>query len=115
MIRKRKKTARPSLRFEIINEAWRKYPDGREVCLDTGRGCTEYTHRTVLMVVRQKNMCADCGKFMFSTDATFDHEIPRGLGGAFRDDRIEIDGTPVNRAVHFWCNSKRGSKRLNKE
>jgi hypothetical protein len=41
--------------------------------------------------------------------ATFDHENGRSAGK--RDDRIEIDGKPINAAVHKSCNSARGSTR----
>jgi hypothetical protein len=36
-----------------------------------------------------------------------DHIDPRGMGGAYRDDH------PQNiQAVHFWCNSEKGSTRI---
>lgn len=109
---KRPKTNRPSLRFEIVEGKFRRYPDGREVTLDTEKGKAEYRERTLAMRLRQLNVCAECLKWMEEHDTTFDHETPRGFGGARRDDRIAIGGVWTNRAVHLACNTKRGSKRL---
>jgi hypothetical protein len=33
------------------------------------------------------------------------------MGAGKRDDRLEIDGKPINAAVHGLCNVERGSKR----
>jgi hypothetical protein len=87
------------------------YRDGREVCLSTSAGTREYRKRVLMMWERQGGLCAICGHLLRIEQATFDHERPRGLGGGFRDDRIELDGKPVNAAVHGFCNSQRGSKR----
>ena len=111
-VRKSRKSAQPSLRYEMVNDSYRVYPDGREVCIENQRGKAEYSRRIAVMVDRQERNCPACNYFLFFTDATFDHEEPRRMGGGFRDDRIEKDGKPYNRAVHFWCNSERGSRRL---
>lgn len=81
------------------------YPDGREVC--TAAGYREYMSRRDAMAVRQNGRCALCGDYMFFQ--TFDHE--RSRGGGKRDDRIEVDGKWQNAAVHFECNTRKGSKR----
>jgi hypothetical protein len=44
-------------------------------------------------------------------EAVFEHQRPKGMGGAFTDDRIEVDGNPINGAAHWICNSEKGSKR----
>ena len=49
--------------------------------------------------------------------AQFDHSNGRGLGGSSggagkRDDRILIDGKPVNCAACPYCNAEKGSRRL---
>lgn len=121
-IRHRRPRNRPSLRYELSPDgAFRTYPDGREVCCENRPGQIEYRRRTMMMAQRQNFICPECNRLMdlraerlpYESDVTFDHERPRGFGGGFRDDRIVLpDGTWLNRAVHFWCNSKRGSKRL---
>lgn len=91
-----------------------KYPEGeggREVCLRTAAGVREYRKRVELMHERQMGLCAICGRPLRLEQATFDHERPRGLGGGFRDDRLTVDGVPINAAVHGLCNSIRGSRR----
>ena len=101
------------LMIEIKNGV-KIYPDGREVCLKTKAGREEYADRTFKMWVRQKLICYLCGKRLEWTDATFDHERSRGLGGGNREDRIEIDSAPVNGAAHYLCNSRKGSMSLEK-
>ena len=46
---------------------------------------------------------------MALADATFDHENGRTAGK--RDDRTEVDGKPINAALHWRCNTERGSTR----
>lgn len=87
------------------------YPGLREVCLRNSAGKDEYHRRTMAMCERQDGRCALCGGFM-GNDVTFDHERSRGMGGGFRDDRIEVDGRWQNAAVHFRCNSLKGSRRM---
>jgi hypothetical protein len=59
-------------------------------------------------IVEQKGICPICEEeFTNYSDIVPDHIDPRGMGGAFRDDH------PMNiRAVHFWCNSEKGSTRM---
>ncbi len=59
-------------------------------------------------IVDQKGVCALCKeKFTDYGDVVPDHIHPKGMGGAWRDDH------PDNiQAVHFWCNSEKGSARL---
>jgi hypothetical protein len=101
----------PSLRFELIcNGAVRKYPDGREVCQDSPAGYAEYNRRLDIMLTRQHWMCCDCSKKIRTrSDATFEHQRRRGMGAAFRDDRIYNErGEWVNGASHWNCNVEKG-------
>ena len=103
-----------------------KFPDGREVCdTKTAAGKREYDSRIDKMVIRQGHRCR-CGKSLCVKSPTgngvswyvpgelptFGHDIPRGHGGARRDDRIELpDGKWINHAECFECNSSKGSRR----
>lgn len=99
----------PSLRFELIlNGAVRRYPDGREVCQDNPQGRREYSRRVEKMVRRQNFICCLCPDRLYFADATFEHQRRRGMGAAFRDDRIEKDGQDWNGAAHWICNSEKG-------
>ena len=98
-----------SLRYELIlNGAVRRYPDGREVCTETSAGYREYQRRLEKMLARQNHKCCLCGKRLSRHDATFEHQRRRGIGGGFRDDRIEKDGLSWNGAAHWICNRERG-------
>lgn len=98
-----------SLRYEtILNGAVRVYPDGREVCQDNAAGWREYTRRVQVMVQRQHFRCCLCKRHLSANNATFEHRRRRGMGAAFRDDRIEKDGQEWNRAAHWVCNSEKG-------
>lgn len=113
--RKAKKYGK-SLRYELILDgAVRKYPDEREICQNTFAGKQEYAKRLADMIYRQGKICCICKKERDSLGLwgtwTFEHSDLRGMGGARRDDRTEIDGKPVNGAAHFWCNAIKGSKR----
>jgi len=59
-------------------------------------------------VVEQDRECALCQvKFTNYNDIVPDHINPRGMGGSWRDDH------PDNiQAVHWWCNSEKGSSRF---
>ena len=101
------------------NEAVKVYRSGREVCdLSTVAGSREYRNRIRLMLERQHGRCClggyipECPGPLYLDQATFDHETPRGHGGGSRDDRIEIDGKPVNGAAHYICNGLKGSRRI---
>lgn len=99
----------PSLRYEIILDgAAIRYPDGREVCQPNALGDRLYTKRVREMVQRQNYRCCLCGGRLNAVDATFEHQRRRGMGAAFRDDRIEKDGQPWNGAAHWVCNSEKG-------
>lgn len=100
------------------------FRSGREVCSNTPEGQAEYLKRIEQMCERQGGLCGcGCGRVIVAGDArndifrqyslaTFDHENGRGSGGSRRDDRIVLpDGTLQNRALTFWCNSAKGSKR----
>jgi hypothetical protein len=87
-------------------------PEGRQVCTKTVAGLREYRKRIEFMWERQDGLCALCGKPCRIAEATFDHEFGRGMGGGKRDDRLILDGRPLNAAVHFWCNAEKGSKQV---
>ena len=55
---------------------------------------------------RDDHKCGICGRYVCLLDAVWDHIVPRGMGGATRDDVLDNI-----RAVHFDCNSRRGSIR----
>jgi hypothetical protein len=104
-----------SLRYEtILNGAVRVYRDSegnvtREVCNDNAAGYREYTRRVRVMVQRQKFRCCLCKRRLARNDATFEHQRRRGMGAAFRDDRIEDGaGNWVNGAAHWVCNVEKG-------
>jgi hypothetical protein len=71
---------------------------------------------------RQGGMCGlqvsrKCIKKLPLRLAHFEHSDGRGLGGSSggagkRDDRILIDGKPLNCAACFYCNAEKGSRRL---
>jgi len=59
--------------------------------------------------IREQNCrCALCGReFRRFADAVADHIVPKGMGGAWRDDH------PDNiQAVHRHCNLRKGSQRF---
>jgi hypothetical protein len=58
-------------------------------------------------IVEQDRKCAICHEeFTDYADIVPDHKNPKGMGGAWRDDH------PDNvQAVHYWCNSEKGSQR----
>lgn len=59
-------------------------------------------------IVEQDKKCAICHEeFTDYNDIVPDHKNPKGMGGAWRDDH------PDNvRAAHWWCNSEKGSTRV---
>jgi hypothetical protein len=102
---------RTSLRYELVDGAYRRYPD-REVCLENAKGKAEYKARTEAMRLRQHNICSR-GTHLI-VNPTFDHSTHgRGLGGGTRDDRIvDENGNEINSCSCFICNGAAGSKRL---
>jgi hypothetical protein len=61
-----------------------------------------------LKVRQQAGICAICHEeFTDYNDIVPDHKNPKGMGGAWRDDH------PDNmQATHWWCNSDKGSTRM---
>jgi hypothetical protein len=59
-------------------------------------------------IVEQDKKCAICHEeFTDYNDIVPDHNEPKGMGGAWRDDH------PDNvRATHWWCNGRKGSIRV---
>ena len=92
----------------ILDGAVRRYRDGREVCQDSAAGWKEYKRRVEKMLQRQKFRCCLCGKRLALANATFEHQRRRGIGAAWRDDRIEKDGEDWNGAAHWICNREKG-------
>ncbi len=108
--RREEKKAKPAVRV---------FRDGREWCnLLNKEGREEYARRIRVMWERQGKRCCleywvpGCSGRLALADAVFEHQEARGMGGGRRDDRIEIDGKPYNGAAHAWCNSKKGSTRM---
>lgn len=98
-----------SLRFELIlNGAVRVYPDGREVCQDSPAGWREYKWRVGVMLQRQNHRCCLCRGRLALGNATFEHQRRRGMGAAWRDDRIVKDGQDWNGAACWVCNGEKG-------
>lgn len=111
-IRKKYKGLATSLRFEVVDNAFRRYPDEREVCLDNEKGEAEYKRRTMEMHDRQNGICSRGDHRIMAP--TFDHSTNgRGAGGATRDDRIWNENhEPINSCSCWLCNGKAGSKRI---
>lgn len=104
---------KPSLRYDLVlSGSVREYPDGRQVCCDTISGKAEYKRRTEEMRLRQHNICSR-GPHLI-VNPTFDHSTRgRGMGGAYRDDRIVDDaGNPLNSCSCWTCNGQAGSVKL---
>ena len=98
-----------SLRYQTsLDGSYRIYPDGREVCVDSVPGWKEYRRRVKVMLLRQDGRCALCGRPLALGNATFEHQRRRGMGAAWRDDRITKDGADWNGAAHWVCNSEKG-------
>ena len=103
--------------------AVRTFSDGREVIRTSTRPGRElYRLRLRIMWERQGRMCGlqisqQCPIKLPLRHAQFDHSNGRGMGGSIggggkRDDRILIDGKPVNCAACVHCNTEKGSRRL---
>ena len=98
-----------SLRYTtILGGAVRVYRDGREVCVDSPAGWREYKRRVKAMLERQNHRCCLCGKPLALGNSTFEHQRRRGMGAAWRDDRIFKDGQEWNGAAHWICNGVKG-------
>lgn len=114
VIRRRRKVRKLSWRWEIIDGAYQKLPDGRLVALNNKKGDAWYHSQTIKMARRQKGVCGICqsSRLMHGTgewSTTFQHGDGRGLGGARRNDDVDALG---NCAAHWKCNSELGSRRL---
>jgi hypothetical protein len=106
-----RRTSAKDRRERASGEAVKVYPDGREYCTASASGLREYKARTYAMADRQEGRCAICG-FHFDGwfgDPTFDHESGRTAG--HKDERIEVEGVWHNAALHYKCNSIKGSKK----
>ena len=92
----------------ILDGAVRVYWDGREVCQNSKAGWIEYHRRVKVMWQRQDRRCCLCNRPLSLANATFEHQRRRGMGAAWRDDRIVKDGEDWNGAAHWVCNEVRG-------
>ena len=92
----------------ILDGAVRLYRDGREVCVNSPAGWREYKRRVSVMLQRQGRRCCLCNRPLALANATFEHQRRRGMGAAWRDDRISRDGQDWNGAAHWVCNGERG-------
>ena len=99
-----------SQHYELIMDgAVRRYSDGREVCQDSPAGWREYKWRVAVMVQRQGHRCCLCNRRLALGIATFEHQRRRGMGAAWRDDRIvDAEGNWINGAAHWICNGEKG-------
>lgn len=99
-----------SQHYELIcNGAVRRYFDsGREVCQDSPAGWREYKRRVEAMLRRQNYRCSLCKQRLALNQATFEHQRRRGMGAAWRDDRITKDGQEWNGAACWVCNGEKG-------
>jgi hypothetical protein len=98
-----------SQHYDLISDgAVRVYRDGREVCVNSAAGWKEYKRRVRVMVQRQNHRCCLCGRPLALGNATFEHQRRRGMGAAWRDDRVTKDGEDWNGAAHWCCNSEKG-------
>lgn len=117
--KRKKATNRRIKREKMRGLAVKVMPDGKERCLDNDAGRREYALRRNAMAERQNWICGcGCGNRMVSYpgsvfSVTFEHVDGRGAGR--RDDRIEIDGTPYNKAFSWSCNIRAGSPQRRKE
>jgi hypothetical protein len=59
-------------------------------------------------IVEQNRICPICREeFTDYNDVVPDHIDPKGMGGAWRDDNSDNV-----QATHWWCNSEKGSTRM---
>jgi hypothetical protein len=99
-----------SQHYELILDGavTRYFADGREVCVDSAAGWREYKRRVSVMLQRQGRRCCLCNRALALGNATFEHQRRRGMGAAWRDDRIVKDGQDWNGAAHWTCNVEKG-------
>jgi 5-methylcytosine-specific restriction endonuclease McrA len=81
----------------------------REILGKSARDRAEYKRRREDAWDRDKGICILCGLFIPFEQATTEHIIPKGMGGAKRDDRLENIGVS-----HFFGNGARGSQSLDR-
>ena len=107
----------------VENRAFKTMPDGREICNNhpttgTSEGRAEYKRRLKLMWERQNGICClavhlgCCAGPLKLTEATWEHELGRGMGGAKRNDATEINGKWINGAACWQGNQMKGSRRI---
>jgi hypothetical protein len=109
---------------EAYNPAFETLRDGREICRNhpetgTMEGRREYKRRIKAMLERQNGICClavllgCCAGPLRLQDATFEHELSRGMGGSRRDDRIVLpSGKWINGAACRKGNQMKGGNKL---
>lgn len=110
-----------SLRYEVIDDTYKKWPDGRLEALNTRKGRDWYREQVQIMVIRQNyvcglvehNACLHPERLVLYEGAeefrpTFEHWDKRGAGK--RND--SVDPKTKNCAVHSICNGELGSRRI---
>jgi hypothetical protein len=87
-----------------IRDEHARHPDGYRYRLSK----SEMTKVLIKKVHEQFGWCSICQMMLEDMqDVVPDHKEPRGMGGAWRDDRPENIG-----AAHSRCNLEKGSKRI---
>jgi hypothetical protein len=109
---------------EGYNPAFETMRDGREICRNhpetgTTEGRREYKRRIAAMLNRQNGICCLAGYApmcpgpLALKDASFEHELSRGMGGGKRNDAItKPNGDWINGAAHYECNQWKSSRRI---
>lgn len=120
---KRGERQKASQHWEIVDDSYKKYQDGRLVALDTRKGREWYRDQVAIMAGRQGYICGlvehgRClhpdlsmrgGESAGDLRPTFEHADKRGAGGSRRNDNINARG---NCAIHYFCNGALGSERI---
>src|ERR1700735_2769172 len=86
-IRKRRKVKKSSLRYEVIFGAIRRYPDGREVFQNNGKGIAERLRRKMELLLGESK-CEACGAHVNDEESELSHRTGKGIGGSKEDSRM---------------------------
>src|ERR1700744_2818304 len=100
--------AKPKIRKKKTPKAYfKEYSDGRLVIdLDMPQGREMRAKIIAQAWERDHHLCGICQRYVCLLEAVWDHIKPRGMGGGFRDDRLENI-----QAVHPVWNGLKGSQR----
>lgn len=110
----KQKTTTPTKTINRIGSHWKRkpavieYSDKRQRCNPgTVEGRREYFNRKMEAYQRQGGLCCICLKPLALKDATFEHQNGRNK----IDERLWVDGKPLNGCSHLLCNQQRGSRK----